>query len=272
MAQILLDPRPGESSPAEAAYDALAPFYDAFTADYPHESLLGALLELASECGFQGRRVFDVGCGTGKSFVPLAERGLDVVACDISPQMVGIAQDRLRNGERRVFVADMRDLPPVGPVDLVTCLDDAVNYLLDGADLQAALEGMARSLGPGGLAIFDVNSLLTYRATFASDFALERDGTFFCWRGEGRPDAEPGEPVSATVEVFSEAHPGCWRRTTSRHFQRHHPREAIELACALAGLELVAARGLIAGGRLEPLADEGQHPKVVYAARKPHQE
>lgn len=268
MPPILLEDRVGDATPALGAYESLAPFYDSFTADYAHDTWLAALLGVAREHGLAGNRAFDVGCGTGKSFVPLAERGFDVIACDISPAMVEQARRRLPEGETRVFVADMRALPDVEPVDLLTCLDDAVNYLLDDAGLEAAVEGMARSLGPGGLAIFDVNSLTTYRTSFAGDFAFERDGKFFCWRGGGSPEAAPGEVHAATVEIFAEAHAGCWQRTTSRHVQRHHPREAVEAACAFAGLDLVAACGQMPGGRLEPVADEAHHAKVVYVARK----
>jgi SAM-dependent methyltransferase len=276
MAPILLDRRVGgvtqafvgDAAPAFVAYESLAPFYDDFTSDYVYDAWLAALLGVARDHGLAGWRVLDVACGTGKSFVPLAERGFDVIACDISPAMVEHARRRLPGGEDRVFVADMRALPEVGPVDLVTCLDDSVNYLLDDADLGAALDGMAVSLRPGGLAIFDVNSLATYRTSVAEEFSVDRGATFFCWRGEGSPDAEPGSVAAATVEVFSEAHSGCWKRTTSRHVQRHHPRATIEAGCALAGLDLVAACGQMPGGRLEPAADETQHAKVVYLARK----
>jgi SAM-dependent methyltransferase len=271
MAPIVLDTEVGGATPAFVAYESLAPFYDDFTRDYVYDSWLAALLAVAREHGLAGRRVLDVACGTGKSFVPLVERGFDVWACDLSPGMVERARRRTPAGADRVFVADMRALPEVEPVDLVTCLDDSLNYLLDDSDLNAALDGMARALRPGGLAVFDVNSLATYRTSFAEEFAVDRGPTFFCWRGEGSPDAEPGSEAAATVEVFAEAHSGCWKRTTSRHVQRHHPRAAIEAGCALAGLDLVAACGQMPGGRLEPAADEGQHAKVVYVARKPRE-
>src|SRR3954466_9469538 len=113
------------------AYDALAPFYDRFTADYEHEPVLEQIEALAVERGLDGRRVLDVACGTGKSFLPLMLRGYDVTACDVSPEMVQRARQKLAPRDRgRVVVADMRALPWEGEFDLVTCLDDAVNYLL----------------------------------------------------------------------------------------------------------------------------------------------
>jgi len=92
-----------------AAYDAFAPFYDAFTADYNHDSWMADVEAWARAAGLRGGRVLDVACGTGASFVPLLRRGYDVCACDISPAMVARAREKLdRRGE--AVVADMRKL------------------------------------------------------------------------------------------------------------------------------------------------------------------
>jgi SAM-dependent methyltransferase len=254
--------------PAQEAYDGLAPHYDAFTAGYAYDRWLDALEGLAIAHGLHGRRLFDVACGTGKSFLPMAERGYEVVACDLSPGMVECAQEKA-GAAADVFVADMRELPAVGEFDLVTCLDDAVNYLTTPADLRAAMRGFERNLRPGGLAIFDANTLATYRTSFARDAALERDGAFFCWRGEASPDAAPGALASAWIEVFSADDEGLWRRSRTRHHQRHHPRLEVEAAVAVAGLELVAAYGQATGARIESTPDEEHHSKTVYVAAKP---
>ena len=127
---------------------------------------------------------------------------------------------------------------------------------------------MARALVPGGLVTFDLNTLATYRSSFATDFALEGPDSFLCWRGQADRAFAPGEVAEAAIEVFEEEPDGRWRRTTSRHVQRHHPREDVEAALAAAGLELVAVRGQARGARLEPHADELEHPKVVYLATK----
>src|SRR3954447_26327084 len=127
--------------PAVAAYELLAPFYDLYTHDYAHEDLLGEIEAIALEHGLGGRRLLDVGCGSGKSFVPMLARGYEVTACDISPAMVEEAR-RKADARAHVVVADMRTLPPLGEFDLITCLDDAVNYLLHDGDLRHAFSSM----------------------------------------------------------------------------------------------------------------------------------
>src|SRR3954454_2667148 len=113
---------------AAEAYDGLAPAYDAFTAAHEYVRWLDYLEGLAVEHGLRGKALLDVGCGTGKSFLPMLEKGYDVVACDLSPQMAERAREKMPTGAARVLVADMRELADLGAFDLVTCLDDAINY------------------------------------------------------------------------------------------------------------------------------------------------
>ena len=262
-------PSAAEAEPALAAYEAFAPFYDDFTADYAHDACLARVERLVRALGLTGSTALDVACGTGRSTEPLARRGWRVTACDLSPAMVERARARLALPPDRVFVADMRSLPAIGPFDLVTCLDDAVNYLLTDEDLLAAFSSMAGVLRPGGMVAFDCNSLLTYRTAFASSFVRPRGDALFHWRGQGDPAPSAGTMASAAVEVFCREPSGGWRRAdVGRHLQRHHPRATIERALSGAGLRLAAVRGQHTGARLVDHPDEDACPKIFYVAEK----
>jgi SAM-dependent methyltransferase len=139
----------GWGSGARGAYDAFARAYDAYTADYEYDRWIAKVLGIAGELGLQRREVLDAGCGTANSTLPLIARGLDVSACDLSPAMVAEARRKLPD-RRRVGLADMRELALEERFDLVTCLDDGVNYLLGERDLRAGVGGLARSLRPAG--------------------------------------------------------------------------------------------------------------------------
>jgi SAM-dependent methyltransferase len=254
--------------PAVAAYELLAPFYDLYTHDYAHEELLGNIEGIALEHGLVGRRLLDVGCGTGKSFMPMLARGYDVTACDISPGMVERAREAGGDGAD-VFVADARELPDVGPFDLTIALDDALNYLLSDEELAMVFDGAARNLRPGGLLVFDLNSLLTYRQFFTRDVATEVGDAFFCWRGEEQAEEfVAGSVASSVIEVFSSSEGGdCWRRYSSRHVQRHHPPEAVGRLLSDAGFELLSRRGLMSGTHIDAVGDDELHVKLLYFAR-----
>jgi predicted TPR repeat methyltransferase len=212
--------------------------------------------------------LLDVGCGTGKSFMPLLRRGWRVSACDISPAMVERARETAEGSGAEVIVADARDLPELGRFDLAVSLDDALNYLVSATDLRLAFAGLARNLRPGGLLVFDLNTLRTYRRFFARDSTREAEGAFFAWRGSGSGELEPGGLASAVIEVFATDDGECWRRTSSRHVQRHHPPELVERLLGETGFELLERRGQVTGARIDPFGDEETHVKLVYFARR----
>ena len=126
---------------------------------------------------------------------------------------------------------------------------------------------MERSLAPGGVAIFDLNSLLAYRTTFAVDSVHEDGDLVFAWRGRASADAPPGCEAVAELDVFEPAEAGLWSRARVTHRQRHFPRERVEALLARAGLECVSVRGVLPDCSLAEPADEAVHPKVVYTAR-----
>lgn len=254
--------------PPLAAYDGLAPHYDAFTDGYAYETWLAVLERLAVEQGLAGKRLLDVGCGTGKSFLPMLERGYRVVACDLSPAMVEVARGKVGGRAAEVLVADMRELPKLGAFDLITCLDDAVNYLTSPAELRAALAGFARNLRRGGIAVFDANTLATFRHGYSQTAALDSGGAFFCVRGEGDPELEPSGSAHVWIEVFSPADGDLWKRTRTHHVHRHHSRDEVERAAAAAGLDVVAVRGQSPGVRISREPDEELHSKTVYVLRR----
>lgn len=251
---------------AEAAYEAIAPVYDDFTAHHDYELWLGELLPQLRRHGLSGQRLLDLGCGTGKSFLPMLERGWDVTACDISASMLELA--RAKAGEAaRLSVADMRDLPVFGEFDLVWALDDAVNYLLSAEELGSALSGMRANMASAGLLMFDVNTLRTYRTFFAGTQAVEHEGVRLVWRGQASSDVAPGSISEARFEVEAAA------RTqgeveTHVHRQRHFPEAEVLGLLEAAGLSCLDVFGHGEDAVLKQPVDELAHDKAVYIARR----
>ena len=266
MPAIAQQPPPARAQDALGAYEALAPYYDEFTAGYAHKAWLQALERELLGLGLSGRRVLDVACGTGKSSLPLVELGYEVSACDVSPTMVEVARERLGLPDERVFVADMRRLPALPHFDAVTCLDDAVNYLLTEGDVRATFAGIGRALRPGGLLAFDLNSLRTYGSVFVTRSEVDADAATFVWEGEPRPAIVPGGTYRATVRVVPKGNGNG--TVTSVHTQRHYARETVEWLLRAAGLRPVAVFGQAPGGRLLPDPDEQRHTKLLYVAER----
>jgi SAM-dependent methyltransferase len=250
---------------AEQAYEAMAPVYDDFTAHHDYELWLGNLLPKLRRHGLSGHRLLDVGCGTGKSFLPMLERGWEVTACDISASMLDLA--RAKAGDAvRLSVEDMRELPVFGEFDLVWSLDDAVNYLLSGEELGEALSGMRANLAPGGLLMFDLNTLQAYRTFFAEEQRLERGGRQLVWRGQASAETPPGSVSEARLEVV--AGDGDEPVETHVHRQRHFPEAEVLELVAGAGLECLDVYGHGFDAVPKQPVEELVHSKAVYIARR----
>ena len=243
----------------------MAPSYDAFTAHHRYDEWTATLEELARAAGLQGRRLLDVACGTGKSFLPFLERGYDVTACDLSPRMAAIAAEKAA-GSARVLVHDVRTLPRLGEFDLVCFLDDAVNYLHEPSELGAALRGLARNLAPGGVLVFDANTLRSYRPFFATLSVVQGEGEVLVWEGSTPTDLPAGGFAHATLEMLRANDDGTWSRTYSHHVQRHHDAFVVQAALVAAGLVPVAVRAMPLAGSLTDELDELSNTKAIFVA------
>lgn len=90
-----------------------------------------------------GRRVLDAGCGTGAMSEILAARGAEVVAIDISPQLVGIAEKRMPEALKPLITFTSGDMlsPDLGEFDHVMAMDSMIYY--EAPDLGRALAGLS---------------------------------------------------------------------------------------------------------------------------------
>jgi SAM-dependent methyltransferase len=142
--------------PPVSAFDAAAADYDAtFTG-----TLIGRLMREAvwARCAARfaaGSRVLEMNCGTGEDARWLAQRGMQVLATDVSAAMVQRAQEKLRAagaGTARVRQLAWEELPSL----LEPRFDGALSNfggLNCVEDLAAAGRALGAALRPGAVAI-----------------------------------------------------------------------------------------------------------------------
>lgn len=99
-----------------------------------------------------GKRLLEVGCGTGLYLEHLRKR-FDVVGLDLEPAMLRAARRRVPGVP--LHRADMRDFDLGSEFDLVLCLFSTIGYARNRRELRAALRCMARHLAPGGILVVE---------------------------------------------------------------------------------------------------------------------
>lgn len=218
---------------ALAMYEAFAAVYDDFNHLNDYEMWVGqTLLPALREHGLkEGGSALDVGCGTGRAFPPLLERGWQIHGCDLSPAMLEVAAQK--GAPVALDVADMRDLPHLGDFDLVLSLNDSLNYLLGDEDLVQALTRMRANLARGGILIFDVNSSSTFASAYQGVREVQHEGSRWHWTGLG----EVAPSVFEAEIAGDQLEPVIQR-------ERFRPVDEVLDAMRAGGLQVLAAYGM----------------------------
>ncbi|MFB1042831.1 class I SAM-dependent methyltransferase [Streptomyces chrestomyceticus] len=254
--------------PALTAYAAVAADYDTIVEDPYLLRWVTFYGKLVARYGPAGKRLLDAGCGTGRGTLALRDRlGYTVTGCDLSPEMIEAARAKPEAAGTPFFVADLRDMPDLGSFDVVTCMGEPLAYLA-GEQLAAAFAGLGRQLADGGVVVFDMTTLGSFRRDYAVTKVVDRDGRFDVWRG-GPVPVGPDGVVDVTHDYFARTGTGddTWRRVSSRHRYHHHSDATVRRELAAGGLRLIAAHG-VEGRKLTDVPDEDGCRKILYVAGK----
>jgi SAM-dependent methyltransferase len=127
-----------------STFDQAAELYDRVRPGYP-AALFDDLAELTG-IG-PGTRVLEIGPGTGQATLPLAERGCQVVAVELGPDLAAVARRNLASFPSvEVVTAAFEEWPlPVEPFDLVVAAT-AFHWI----DPALRVDKVADALRPGG--------------------------------------------------------------------------------------------------------------------------
>lgn len=120
----------------------------------------------------RGRRVLDVGCGSGFFTAWYLARGAEVTGIDIAP--TSIERLSARHPGARFVLADVSETAPEGTFDIVNAFD-VLYHVTDDARWETAVSNLAGAVAPGGvLLITDVFRTIEGQAEHNVNRPLER--------------------------------------------------------------------------------------------------
>lgn len=106
------------------------------------------------------KKILDLGCGTGRHDLLLAEKGYEITGVDVSEEMLSVANSKLscikpEQSSVNFVHDDIRTIRLGRTFDVVISLFHVMSYQITNSDLIAAFSTAKAHLGHGGIFIFD---------------------------------------------------------------------------------------------------------------------
>lgn len=171
-----------------AVYEGLAGYYE-----WEHRGFLDDLHLYTGYAARAGDPVLDLGCGTGRLLVPMAEAGYQVTGVDSSADMLQLATPKLSrlrlDRQPRLVESDLRTMAPGEGYRFAFSALGSFGHLPSVSDQLLALSAIARVLVPRGLLVIDlVNPSL--------DWLNAGDGALVHQLTAGYPDDDGPDTLS----------------------------------------------------------------------------
>ena len=168
-----------------SSYSFFAKYYDELTQNVEYSRRADYFSALLLSCGIESGTVLDLACGTGSLTVELAKRGYDMIGVDASGDMLCRAQNKaFESGVSSMFLCQrMQELDLYGTVDAAVCSLDSINHLTDEEDVRRTFERLRLFVAPGGVFIFDVNTVYKHKNVLGDNaFVYEYPDVFCVWQ------------------------------------------------------------------------------------------
>ncbi|MBO7710698.1 MAG: class I SAM-dependent methyltransferase [Lachnospiraceae bacterium] len=227
-------------------YNSFAAVYDAFMEEVPYEAWCGYINRILKEDEIRDGLVLDLGCGTGTATLLLAQAGYDMIGVDSSEEMLMTAREKCamsgrspgQDGGILLLHQDMRSFELYGTVRAVVSMCDTLNYCENEDELLKVFSLVNNYLDPGGLFIFDMNTIHKYRDVLGDNvFAASEDAGAYIWENSWFED-ELVNQYDLTLFIREGEESNLFSRYTEIHTQRAFPDSVVRRKLSEAGLKL----------------------------------
>lgn len=236
------------------AYTDFATVYDTFMDETPYEKWCLFLEKIISKYGIrkgdcavsdpltsERNLVVDLGCGTGTLTEMMAKKGYDMIGIDLSADMLQIAlQKKEKNGSEVLYLQqDMRELDLYCTAGTIISVCDSLNYILSEEELLEVFKKVNRFLYPGGLFIFDFNTVYKYKEIIGdTTIAENREDCSFIWENYYMEEEQINEYDVTVFVKDSSSTKEFYHKFTETHYQRGYTIEQMTYLIEQAGMKI----------------------------------
>ncbi len=219
-------------------YDRFADIYDRMMSETPYDIWFERLTAYLECQGKTGGHLCELGCGTGEMTGRFAEVGYEVTGIDLSTDMLALAAEKKKDGQNILYLnQDMTDFSLHKPADVVLCICDSINYLLEEDDLRD-LFGCVRAVMPeDGLFLFDMKTEYCYKEILGDEIRLEDEEDYTVIWDNAYDGVTKINEYMLTMFI-REPGGGQYERCDECHRQRAYSPDRIRELLREAGLEL----------------------------------
>ena len=243
------------------AYTGFASVYDRFMEDVPYEHWRDVILHELKAASVRDGLLLDLGCGTGTLTRMLASEGYDMIGVDRSQEMLTEAREKTADADILYLCQDMRAFELYGTVRAVISTCDTMNYLLTPEDFIQTVRLVNNYLDPGGLFIFDLNTLYKFRELMGNTTIAESgEEASFIW--DNFFDEETGRN-EYDLTLFLKQENGLFERQVEVHEEQGYALEDVKGFLETGGMEFVRVFDADTGGEPQDTSE-----KVFFIARE----
>lgn len=255
------------------SYQDFAYVYDEFMDNTPYEEWCEFITKTIEKYGISKPGVFsedaleseknlvvDLGCGTGSLTQLMYEKGYDMIGVDNSEEMLEVAMEKRAEAGSEILylLQDMRELELYSTVGTMISVCDSVNYILEEEELLEVFQRVNNYLYPGGLFLFDFNTLYKYKEVIGdTTIAENREDCSFIWENYFHEEEDINE---YDLTIFVKEENGMFRRFQENHYQRGYTVETMISLVEEAGLEIVEVLDV---DTKEAVTDESERVYIV---------
>ena len=189
--------------------------------------------------------VVELGCGTGSFTEEMAKLGYDMIGIDNSGDMLGIARKKMEDAGLDIMYLeqDMCELDLFCTAGTIVSVCDSVNYLIEDEQIRKAFTKVNNYLYPGGLFLFDFNTLHKYRDVIGNvTIAENREDCSFIWENFFDTETNINEyDLTIFVKQKDEGSDELFARSMETHLQRGYTLEEMREFVEEAGMTFITA-------------------------------